>query len=152
MCGRVQSSAKGSCSAEGSSTADGSSTAVGTVYSRHHQWDLAAGPGGGAAKATGGKEKGPRGNAQSKPNCVVCGKTTSTITTNREGGVQCGVCDLWWHPTCANLTPERFRMIVEWTEDGAPSPWKCQACDSAMAKLLKATKALAYRVEETRSS
>ena len=59
------------------------------------------------------------------------------------------MCDLWWHPTCANLSPERFRMIVEWTEDGAPSPWKCQACNSAMAKLLKVTNALATRVEGT---
>ena len=153
---RRQSTAVGTVySSEDSLQQWGQSTAVETVYSRSrdslHQappmGPKAAGQGGGGAKPTGGKEKVPKGNGQSKTNCVVCRKTTNTIVTNREGGIQCGVCDLWWHPTCANVPPERFRMIVEWTEDGLPSPWKCQACDSSMAKLLKVTNALATRVE-----
>ena len=102
-----------------------------------------------AGQGGGGNKPANKARAQSKTNCVVCKATTNTIASNREGGVQCGVCDLWWHPTCANLAPERFKLIVEWTEGGASSPWKCQACDTAAAKMMKMINSLAARVGET---
>ena len=80
---------------------------------------------------------------------MVCRKTTNTIPTNREGGISCGSCELWWHPACANLSTERFRMIVEWTQGGFPSPWKCQSCDSSMTKLFKLANTLATRMDKT---
>ena len=100
---------------------------------------------GGGEKAS---DKVAKGKGQSKTNCVVCRASTNVIPSNREGGVQCGVCDLWWHPTCANLSHERFKLFLEWTENGAASPWKCHACDTAHAKMMKMFNNLAARVGE----
>ena len=115
------------------------------------------GPGGNKPKGVGDKgvggdkvgDKVSKGRGQSKTSCVVCKATTNTIASNREGGVQCGVCDLWWHPTCANLAPERFKLIVEWTENGSSSPWKCSSCDTANVKMLKMINNLATRMDVT---
>ena len=101
-----------------------------------------AGGGGGGAKPTNVSKK----KNQSKTNCVVCKSTTNKVPSNREGAVQCGVCDCWWHPKCALLSTEKFEMIAKWTEDGSQSPWKCQSCDSAGAKLLKMVTVLSSRV------
>ena len=78
-------------------------------------------------KGGGGKRK---VKAPSKANCMVCKMTTNRVPSNREGSLQCGVCDGWWHSKCAQLSDELFEMISKWTQSG-------QACERASAKLLK---------------
>ena len=108
------------------------------------------GGGGGGSSAGGGAKAAnvSKKKTQSKTNCVVCKCTTNKVPSNREGAVQCGVCDCWWHPKCAQLSTEKFEMIAKWTEDGSQSPWKCQSCDNAGAKLLKMVTVLSSRVGE----
>ena len=80
--------------------------------------------------------------------CVVCTATTNRIATNKDGAVQCGVCDLWWHPTCAQLSREKFQIIIICLEQyGSSSPWKCASCDGAAAKVMKMYNANAKMVD-----
>ena len=85
--------------------------------------------------------------SQSKTNCVVCRQTCNKVASNRAGGVQCCICDSWWHPKCAHLTQDMFDMITRWTDTGLDSPWKCQTCDRAMAKYTKLANVLTTKVE-----
>jgi hypothetical protein len=110
--------------------------------------------GGGGAKG-GGKGTGTNVEKQapkkkSKFNCVVCSLTTNTVKSNRDWAVQCGICDLWWHPTCAQISKERFQIICAWMEqDGSSSPWKCASCDGAAAKVIKLYNALSAKMIDT---
>ena len=109
-----------------------------------------AGGTGGAAKAT----PGPKKTKQAKTNCVVCRATTNKIASNREGAVQCGVCEGWWHPKCAQLSAEAFDMIAKWVEQfpGNQSPWKCQSCENSSAKLLNMVTLLSSKVDENKKA
>ena len=89
-----------------------------------------------------------RTQAQSKNNCLVCRLTTNIIPSNRAGGVQCRVCDSWFHPHCAQLSAEVFGLITKWAELGQESPWKCQSCDRAGSKIQKIVDALSSKVVE----
>ena len=106
-----------------------------------------SGGGGGGNKAAVKDPRRVRTQARSN-NCVVCRLTTNTIPSNKAGAVMCCVCDTWWHPACAQLTPEMFELITKWTEAGKESPWKCQSCEGAGAKILKIVNVLSAKVVE----
>ena len=78
---------------------------------------------------------------------MVCSRTTNKINSNRDGGVQCSGCDLWWHPTCAKMSKEKFQLIAMWLEEGSQSPWKCASCEGHGAKLIKMVTAISAKVE-----
>jgi hypothetical protein len=107
-----------------------------------------AGAGGGGVKAAAKVAKKVKTQAQSKTNCLVCRLTTNIIPSNRAGGVQCRVCDSWFHPLCAQLSAEVFGLITKWAELGQESPWKCQSCERAGSKILKIVDALSSKVVE----
>ena len=107
------------------------------------------GSGGGATGAGSGTKAGNgkgKAKSSSKTNCMVCKHTTNKIPSNKDGSVQCGVCDGWWHAKCAQITTEKFEMIALWTQDGQDSPWKCQSCEKASSKLLKMVTCLSSKV------
>ena len=81
---------------------------------------------GGASAGSGSKVGKGKAKAVSKTNCMVCKLTTNKIPSNRDGSVQCGVCDGWWHAKCAQISAEKFETIAMWTQDGQDSPWKCE--------------------------
>ena len=58
----------------------------------------------------------------------------------------------WFHPDCDRMSPEKFKLLLEWVSDGSPSPWKCDVCSVSTVKLDKAIKALTVRQDnlETR--
>ena len=91
---------------------------------------------------------------QAKTNCAVCRATTNRIPANREGGVQCGVCEKWWHPKCAHLSPGVFDMIAKWGEQfpGKQSPWQCRSCENSSAKLLQMVTVLLTKVDQNKKA
>ena len=96
---------------------------------------MGQGGGGEGGKGTGTNVEKQAPKKKSKFNCVVC---SNKVNSNRDGSVQCGIYDLWWHPTCAQLSKEKFKLICMWMEqDGSSSPWKCASCDGAAAKVIE---------------
>ena len=61
--------------------------------------------------------------------------------------MQCAGCDLWWHPTCAQMSKEKFQLILMWLEEGSQSPWRCPSCAGHEAKLLKMVTAVSAKVD-----
>ena len=64
------------------------------------------------------------------------------IATNKDGAVQCGVCDLWWLPTFSQLSKEKFQIIPMWLAEDGSTLWKCASYDGAGAKVMKMYNAL----------
>ena len=89
------------------------------------------------------------GKALAKTTCWICKKTTNKIASNKFGGIQCFICDRWYHPPCVHLNSKKFEMIAQWEEDGSRFPWKCPPCDSSQSKLFKAVTVLNSRLDET---
>ena len=94
------------------------------------------------SKIRGGDKK------KSKFSCMVCSRTTNRIASNKDGVVQCSGCDLWWHPTCAQMSKEKFQLILMCLQEGSQSPWKCTSCKGHGAKLMKLVTAVSANVED----
>ena len=101
-----------------------------------------------------GGEEGTKGNkAQQKPkvnkfNCSVCKKSTKKVASNKDGGVRCGVCLFWWHPTCINMDSELLNWIVMGEKLGNDCCWTCQHCQEAHVKTEQAIKAMSSRMNK----
>ena len=109
--------------------------------------------GGGGKGSSGGGKKGStggggKGGDKKKTNCMVCSRTTNKVPSNKEGGVQCSGCDLWWHPACAQMSQEKFQLILLWLKESQQSPWKCASCQGHEAKLMKLVTAVSVKVED----
>ena len=66
-----------------------------------------------------------------KENCVTCNSTTKEVASNKDGGVQCFVCNLWWHPTCAKVEPDLYQNLISMKKTLGRSVWYCASCTSA---------------------
>ena len=82
-----------------------------------------------------------------KLNCAICKKTTKKVPTNRDGGVRCGVCLFWWHPSCLNMDPGLLNWIVMGEELGNDCCWTCQHCQEAHLKTEQVMKAMSSRMK-----
>ena len=105
--------------------------------------------------ATGGSKEGGQGTraaknqAKAKPNkmnCAVCKKTTKKVPGNRDGGVKCGVCQFWWHPSCLNMDSDMLNWIVMGEKLGNDCCWTCQHCQEAHLKTEQVMKAMSSRM------
>ena len=104
----------------------------------------------------GGGEVGSQGppgtkvQARAKPNkmnCSICRKTTKKVPGNRDGGVRCGICQFWWHPSCLNMDPGLLKWIVMGEELGNDCCWTCQHCQEAHIKTEQAMKVMSSRMK-----
>ena len=76
-----------------------------------------------------------------KNSCPICKKTANVCPSNKDGSVQCSVCDLWYHPTCADMSRDMYDYINKGKElHGLTSVWTCQVCTTAWAKIQKSVK------------
>ena len=80
-----------------------------------------------------------------KTTCMICRHSAKDIPANDKGSVKCEFCERWFHPDCVGMSPEKFKLLLEWVSDGSPSPWKCDVCSVSTVKLDKAIKALTVR-------
>ena len=83
-----------------------------------------------------------------KTTCMVCKHSAKNIPSNDKGSVMCDFCERWFHPDCVGMSPEKFKLLLEWCSDGSPSPWKCDVCKVSTEKLDKTIKALTLRQDK----
>ena len=86
--------------------------------------------------------------ALAKTNCMICRYSAKDIPANDKGSVVCEFCERWFHPDYVGMSPEKFKVLLEWCSDGSPSPWKCDVCAVSIVKLDKTIKALTVRQDE----
>jgi len=60
----------------------------------------------------------------------LCGKCTKSV---RSEGIQCDVCDVWWHPACAGIESD----LCECLRKNQQLHWYCMKCNSVVGKLIK---------------
>ena len=73
--------------------------------------------------------------ALAKTTCMICRHSAKDIPANSKGSVKCDFCERWFHPDCVGMSPERFKLLLEWCSDGSPSPWKSDVCSVSVVKL-----------------
>ena len=78
-----------------------------------------------------------------KNNCPVCKKTANLVASNKSCSVQCSVCDLWFHPPCADMTTEVYEYIKKGKKHGLPNVWSCHVCSTAWTSIEKRVKEVA---------
>jgi hypothetical protein len=62
--------------------------------------------------------------ASKNTECLGCGKKFA----QKDSSVRCSVCKLWCHKTCAGLTDEFFKCLVEQYKATKRTYWACRAC------------------------
>jgi len=60
----------------------------------------------------------------------LCGKCTKLVRTE---GIQCNVCNVWWHSTCAGIESD----LCECLGRNQQLLWYCTKCNSGVGKLIK---------------
>jgi hypothetical protein len=68
-----------------------------------------------------------------------CGKCSKAV----KEGIQCEICDCWWHPACAGIESE----ICESLGKNQQLHWYCLKCNSSVGKLLKEVMKMQDRVD-----
>src|SRR5664279_1106326 len=58
--------------------------------------------------------------------CVNCSKVVKE-------GIQCDICDLWWHANCAGIKSE----LCDYLGANQQLHWYCTNCNSGVGKMLK---------------
>ena len=101
----------------------------------------------GGGEAEGQVVKNQTKTKPNKMNCSTCKKTTKKVPGNRDGGVKCGVCQFWWHPSCLNMDPDLLKWIVMGEKLGNDCCWTCQHCQEAHIKTEQAIKAMSSRMK-----
>ena len=92
----------------------------------------------------------PPKKGKSKDTCMVCKATCKTVPSNTKGSICCSVCQHWYHPDCAGVTTEEFKMCLKWKEMKGTDIWTCSPCESANENLDKRVKEVNAKVEEVK--
>jgi len=77
--------------------------------------------------------------SSSDSKCGGCGK----VVSNNEMGIQCEICDVWFHPKCQDINEDCYKAIMNLQS----VHWYCKSCDSKVGKLLVAVLKLQNRVD-----
>ena len=74
--------------------------------------------------------------------CIVCEKKVG----EKENGVQCEICEKWWHAACARLRQEEYNVVQESaTKDEQVLHWHCAECNMNAVGVLKLIKMIQER-------
>ena len=92
----------------------------------------------------------PKKGLKNKDNCLACKLTCKTVASNTKGGICCSVCQYWYHPECAGVSEEEFRMCLKWKDLKGTDIWTCSPCESANENLDKRVKEVNAKVEEVK--
>ena len=64
----------------------------------------------------------------------------------KEHGVQCEICDKWWHAACAGLRQEKYTVVHKSaTKDEQVLHWHCAECNKNAVGVLKLIKVMQER-------
>jgi hypothetical protein len=69
----------------------------------------------------------------------LCGHCEKAVTKE---GIQCDICDGWWHPLCAGIKSE----ICEFLGQNKQVHWYCIKCNSGVGTLIKEIKKMQDRL------
>ena len=75
-----------------------------------------------------------------KNDCPVCKKTAYAVPLSKIGSVQCSICDLWFHPACADMTMEVYEYVKKGKDHGLTNVWSCHVCTTAWTKIQKVSR------------
>ena len=59
-------------------------------------------------------------------------KTCSNKVSRSDKGIQCEICDKWWHAKCVKLSDEKYELMSD-----ELIHWYCSNCNGAASKLRK---------------
>jgi hypothetical protein len=79
------------------------------------------------------KEREKEKEKERRQNCVGCKKKF----TKSDYCVICGMCNYWYHKTCAGISDDVYRCIEAYCKDNPNTFWNCMPC-SAYAKAMTA--------------
>ena len=92
----------------------------------------------------------PPKKSKNKDTCLVCKNTCKTVPANTKGGICCSVCQYWYHPDCAGVSDDEFKMCLKWKELKGTDIWTCSSCESANENLDKRVREVNAKVEEVK--
>ena len=72
-----------------------------------------------------------------------CGKCEKELEGDQ---IQCGICELWYHVTCTDLNPGKFKAIQEFDLH-----WYCKPCEKASSKILHTLTTLSRDMEKVKT-
>ena len=74
-----------------------------------------------------------RGSGASKSKfegkCTDCGKPVQ----DKERGIQCEVCDFWYHAKCQQISDEAYKQL----DENEALHWYCTGCNRSVIGILK---------------
>ena len=82
-----------------------------------------------AGRAPEGREKEKEKEKERKQTCVGCKKKF----TKSDYCVICGMCNYWYHKTCAGMSDEIYKCVESYCKENTHTFWNCMPC-SAYAK------------------
>ena len=86
--------------------------------------------------ASGGEGKDSKEN---KEKCGDCGQ----MVTSREKGIQCEICDKWFHAKCQCVSDETYKQL----QKSQGLHWFCKSCDKVIVQLWGAVTTLQKKQE-----
>lgn len=75
-----------------------------------------------------------------------CGICLNAVLA-KDTGLQCEVCDVWFHTKCAKITDDAYVFL----EKNETMHWYCKECDKGMVKMLQSIKRLENRQDKVES-
>ena len=96
------------------------------------------------------QQSGTKPKSKNKDNCLVCKATCKDVPANKQGSLRCSVCLYWYHPDCAGVSQEEFKMCIKWKELKGGDIWTCSPCTSANENLDKMVREVNSKVEEVK--
>ena len=69
------------------------------------------------------------GKSHLEGKCQDCGKSVQ----DKDKGLQCEVCDFWFHAKCQNISEEAYKLLI----DNEAMHWYCSSCNRSVVNILK---------------
>ena len=88
--------------------------------------------------ATGGGKRAD----EDKMRCGDCAKLFSN-RADKDKGIQCELCEFWFHPSCENVDEEAFKILKQ-----DRLHFFCGRCDMTAMKILKEIKSIQIRQDK----
>lgn len=71
------------------------------------------------------------------PENNICGCCSKEEHYNKKVSIQCGLCTLWFHAKCVNLTEVEMKFLTSSSTDGNNIHWFCNHCEVLTKPILK---------------
>jgi len=90
------------------------------------------------------KEREKEREKERKQNCVGCKKKF----TKSDYCVLCGMCNFWYHKTCAGMSDDIYKCVETYYKDNSHTFWNCMPCSTYAKGITARMRELEGRIEE----